>query len=42
MNVGPLESIIIGHDNSGPGAGWYLDHVMYQYSATFQYYNIHV
>ena len=29
VNVGPLQGIIIGHDNSGPGPGWFLDHVMY-------------
>ncbi|KAK3589063.1 hypothetical protein CHS0354_008713 [Potamilus streckersoni] len=26
-NVGPLTKIVIGHDNFGPGAGWFLDHV---------------
>ena len=29
VNVGPLQGIIIGHDNSGPGPGWFLDHVTY-------------
>ncbi|KAL5009405.1 hypothetical protein ScPMuIL_014986 [Solemya velum] len=27
LDVGPLEKIIIGHDNFGPGAGWFLDKV---------------
>ncbi|ESO86828.1 hypothetical protein LOTGIDRAFT_166832 [Lottia gigantea] len=27
IDVGELDHIIIGHDNSGPGAGWFLDFV---------------
>lgn len=27
IDVGPIKNIVIGHDNSGPGAGWYLEEV---------------
>jgi hypothetical protein len=27
VDVGSIRNIIIGHDNSGPGAGWYLQDV---------------
>ncbi|XP_071161677.1 uncharacterized protein [Mytilus edulis] len=27
VDVGPIKTITIGHDNSGPGAGWYLQDV---------------
>ncbi|KAK3093954.1 hypothetical protein FSP39_022228 [Pinctada imbricata] len=27
IDVGPISYIVIGHDNSGPGAGWFLDQV---------------
>lgn len=30
VNVGPLKHIVIGHDNFGPGAGWFLDKVTVQ------------
>lgn len=27
VDVGSIRNITIGHDNSGPGAGWYLQDV---------------
>lgn len=27
VDVGPVSYVTIGHDDSGPGAGWYLDEV---------------
>ena len=27
QKLAPIEKIDIGHDNSGVGAGWFLDHV---------------
>lgn len=27
VQVSPLESVTIGHDNSSPGPGWFLDKV---------------
>ena len=36
--LSPLTKIDIGHDNSGPGSGWYLDRVriqMFYYIYTF-------
>lgn len=29
INLGTLSHIVIGHDDSGMGAGWFLDDVSY-------------
>lgn len=31
INLGTLSHIVIGHDDSGIGAGWFLDDVRYIY-----------
>lgn len=28
-NLGPLDTVTVGHDNSGRGPGWFLDKVDY-------------
>jgi hypothetical protein len=29
-DVGMMSHVIVGHDDFGPGAGWYLDEVIYK------------
>ena len=30
VDVGPVALVTIGHDDSGPGAGWFLDEVQFE------------
>lgn len=40
VQVSPLESVTIGHDNSSPGPGWFLDKVykiLWRYIILYMY-----